>query len=78
MDQKDIFDKDPLEWCLNQMQAELDKQTNYDYAILFAFLENHLGNHLVASGPKEKARVDEVLYQKLSDLAACLGVRPFT
>lgn len=67
LDQKDLFDKDPLEWCLIQMKAEPDKQTNYDHAILFAFLENHLA----ASGPKEKARVDEFLYQKLSDLAAC-------
>lgn len=78
MGQKDFFDKDPSEWCLNQMQAEPEKQTNYDHAILFAFLENHLENHLAASGPKEKARVDEVLYQKLSELAACLAVRPFT
>lgn len=67
LDQKELFDKDPLEWCLIQMQAKPDIQTNYDHAILFAFLENHLA----ASGPKEKARVDEFLYQKLSDLAAC-------
>lgn len=67
VDQKDLFDKDPLEWCLIQMQAKTDTQTNYDHAILFAFLENHLA----ASGSKEKARVDEFLYQKLSDLAAC-------
>lgn len=67
VDQKELFDKDPLEWCLTQMQAEPDKQTNYDHAILFAFLENHLAN----SNPKEKARVDEVLYQRLSGLAAC-------
>lgn len=67
VDQKELFDKDPLEWCLSQMEAEPDKQTNYDHANLFAFLENHLA----ASGSKEKARVDEFLYQKLSDLMAC-------
>jgi hypothetical protein len=67
LEQKELFEKDPLEWCLIQMQAEPDKQTNYDHAILFAFLESHLAG----SNPKEKARVDEVLYQKLSDLAAC-------
>ncbi|MCJ1436970.1 hypothetical protein MMC27_006353 [Xylographa pallens] len=66
-DQKKLFAEDPLEWCLNQMQAAPDKQTNYDHAIMFAFLEYHLAG----SDPKEKARVDEVLYQKLSDLAAC-------
>jgi hypothetical protein len=65
-EQKELFDKDPLEWCLIQMQGAPDTQTNYDHAILFAFLENHLAN----STPKERARVDEVLYQKLSDLAA--------
>lgn len=48
------------------MQAEPDKLTNYDNAIPFAFLDNHIA----ASGPKEIARVDEFLYQKLSDLAA--------
>ncbi|MCJ1287243.1 hypothetical protein MMC26_006591 [Xylographa opegraphella] len=67
VDQEKVFDEDPLEWCLNQMQGEPDKQTNYDHAIMFAFLEYHLAG----SSPKEKARVDEVLYQKLSDLAAC-------
>jgi hypothetical protein len=65
-EQKEMFDKDPLEWCLSQMQGAPDTQTNYDHAILFAFLESHLAN----SAPKERARVDEVLYQKLSDLAA--------
>jgi hypothetical protein len=67
LEQKELFARDPLEWCLIQMQGEPDKQTNYDHALLFAFLENHLAS----SNPKEKARVDEVLYQKLSDLAAC-------
>ena len=67
VEQKKLFDEDPLEWCLIQMQAEPDKQTNYDHAIMFGFLEYHLA----FSGPKEKARVDELLYQKLSDLAAC-------
>ncbi|PMD57413.1 uncharacterized protein K444DRAFT_615869 [Hyaloscypha bicolor E] len=67
VEQKDCFDKDRLEWCLIQMQGEPDKQTNYDHAMLFALLENHLA----ASNPKEKARVDEILYQKLSDLEAC-------
>lgn len=67
LEQKELFATDPLEWCLIQMQGEPDKQRNYDHAHLFAFLENHLAS----SNPKEKARVDEVLYQKLSDLAAC-------
>lgn len=58
VDQKDLFDKRPLRVVINQMQAEPDKQTNYDNAIPFAFLESHLA----ASGPKVIARVDEFLY----------------
>jgi hypothetical protein len=65
--QEELFAKDPLDWCLTQMQGQPDKQTNYDHAILFSFLENHLA----CSDPKERARLDEFLYQKLSDLAAC-------
>ncbi|KAH8683022.1 hypothetical protein BGZ60DRAFT_399197 [Tricladium varicosporioides] len=67
VEQKILYEKDPLEWCLSQMQAKPDTQTNYDHAIMFAFLENHLAS----SSPMEKARVDEILAQKLSDLAAC-------
>ncbi|MCJ1392965.1 hypothetical protein MMC18_005837 [Xylographa bjoerkii] len=67
VDQKKLFDTDPREWCLIQRQAEPDKQTNYDHAILFALLEYHL----TSAGRKEKARVNEVLYQELSALAAC-------
>jgi hypothetical protein len=46
--------------------GEPDAQTNFEHAVLFAFLENHLEN----SPFKERVRVDEVLYQKLSDLVA--------
>jgi hypothetical protein len=64
--QKETFDEDPLEWCLVQMQGAPDTQTNFDHAGLFTFLENHLA----VSSSKERARIDEVLYRKLSDLAA--------
>ncbi|MCJ1241964.1 hypothetical protein MMC14_009971 [Varicellaria rhodocarpa] len=66
MDMKELFREDPLEWCLSQMQGAPDKQTNFDHAMLFAFLENHLAS----SDMEERARVDDVLYRKLSDLAA--------
>lgn len=61
-----MFDEDPLEWCLVQMQEAPDMQTNFDHAMLFPFLEGHLAN----SSSEERARVDEVLYQRLSELAA--------
>ncbi|MCJ1250205.1 hypothetical protein MMC30_007431 [Trapelia coarctata] len=65
-DTKEVFHEDPLEWCLLQMQGLPDKQTNFDHAMLFAFLEHHLAK----STPKERARLDETLYRKVSDLAA--------
>jgi hypothetical protein len=67
VNQEILFEQDQLEWCLSQMQAEPDKQTNYDHALMFAFLESHLAS----SNAKERSRVDEVLYQQLSDLAVC-------
>jgi hypothetical protein len=67
VEQKLLFDTDPLEWCLSQMRARPDTQTNYDHAILFSFLETHLA----ISNHKERSRVDEILYWQLSDLAAC-------
>lgn len=66
LDVKKLFFEDPLEWCLVQMQGASDTQSNFDHAMLFAFLDSHLAN----STPKERARVDEILYRKLSDLAA--------
>ncbi|KAL5330279.1 hypothetical protein ACEPPN_003805 [Leptodophora sp. 'Broadleaf-Isolate-01'] len=67
VDQAQLLKDDPLEWCLSQMQAEPDKQTNYDHAIMFAFLENYLAT----SSSRERKRVDELLHRNLSDLAAC-------
>lgn len=63
---KQAFEKDLLDWCLIQLLGSQEKQTNLNHAMLFAFLQNHLDT----SSREEKARVDEILYQKLSDLAA--------
>lgn len=60
---KEAFDKDPLDWCLIQLLGSQEAQTNFDHAMLIAFLQNHLDT----SSKEEKARVDEILYQKLSD-----------
>ena len=65
-DTKELFYKDRLGWCLLQMEGAPDKQSNFDHAMLFAILEHHLANSI----SKERARVDEVLYGTLSDLAA--------
>ena len=65
-DMKELFHKDPLEWCILQMDDHPNKQTNFDHAMLFAFLEHHLANN----NTKEGARIDDLLYRKLSDVAA--------
>ena len=57
---------DPLDWCLVQLLGKPDAQRTFDHAMLFAMLEEHM-----AKKPSERARLDEVIYQVLSDIAAC-------
>jgi hypothetical protein len=63
---EEAFSGDPLDWCLTQIVGQPDDQTNFDHAMLFSFLHNHLST----SPRKEQARVDEILYQKLSHISA--------
>lgn len=62
---KESLAEDPLDWCLVQLLGKPDKQRNFDHAMLFAFLDNHLST----TTSKEKARLDQVIYRKLSDIA---------
>jgi hypothetical protein len=64
---KESLTEDPLDWCLIQMLGRPDEQTHFDHDMLFAFLQNHLST----ASSKEKARLDEVIYQKLSDISTC-------
>lgn len=64
---KESLADDPLDWCLIQILGEPDKQTHFDHAMLFAFLYNHLAT----TTSKQKARLDQVIYQKLSDISTC-------
>ncbi|KAI4862384.1 hypothetical protein F4820DRAFT_430728 [Hypoxylon rubiginosum] len=64
---KEGLEDDPLNWCLLQLLGEPDTQTHFDHAMLFAFLHDHLSQ----CSFKERARLDEVLYKKLSDLSTC-------
>ncbi|KAK8913387.1 hypothetical protein VCV18_011393 [Metarhizium anisopliae] len=57
---------DPLDWCLVQLLAKPDDQGTFDHSMLFAMLQEHMSKH-----PSEKARLDEVIYQVLSDPATC-------
>ncbi|KAI1098665.1 hypothetical protein F4804DRAFT_324066 [Jackrogersella minutella] len=64
---KEAFEEDPLDYCLSQLLGRPDEQTNFDHAMLFAFLQNHLSQ----CTSKEKARIDENLLKRLSDLSTC-------
>ncbi|WKT54251.1 hypothetical protein QSH57_004835 [Fusarium oxysporum f. sp. vasinfectum] len=63
---QEALTEDPLDWCLVQLQAKPDDQRAFDHAMLFAMLQDHL-----SSNPSEKKRLDEIIYQTLSDLSTC-------
>lgn len=58
--------KDPLDWVLNHLCGEPDKPRHLDRSMLFGFLEEHLAS----CSAKERNRLDERLYYRLSDYAA--------
>ena len=60
------FFKDPLDWVLIQLQGDPDGVRRYDHAMLFSFLNECMNNSPAA----ERARLDQKLYDKLSDFAA--------
>ncbi|KAK4499654.1 hypothetical protein PRZ48_010172 [Zasmidium cellare] len=57
---------DPLFWCLINICAGPDEKSSFDHSHLFTFLEDHLAR----SPAEERARVDQVLYDQFSELAA--------
>ena len=57
---------DPLYFYIMKMIAPLHQKENFDHAMIFASFDRHL----LKGSQKERARIDEPLYQKLSDLAA--------
>ena len=61
----ELFTKDPLEWCLFQLQGAPDEQRRFSYAMLFDFLDEHL----VTCTARDRARLDELLMMKLSEFA---------
>ncbi len=65
------FYKDPLDWCLRQLLGPPDGAVKYEYAMLFAFLDNYL--ETCPQG--DKYRLDEVLLTKYSDFAALHDMR---
>lgn len=61
-----VFKSDPLEWVVHQMTGYPDDMNSYENAFLSSFLEEHFRS----SPPAERARVDEILYHQITDLAA--------
>jgi hypothetical protein len=59
---KEPLDNYLIDWCVIQMMGSPDKQRNWDHALLFAMLQNHLA----VSSSSERARFDEILYRRLS------------
>lgn len=60
------FLEDPLDWCLSSLTTNPDAQRTLHHCRYFEFLDGHLSNATAA----ERARMDEALYRKASDLAA--------
>ncbi|KAF1849227.1 uncharacterized protein K460DRAFT_279546 [Cucurbitaria berberidis CBS 394.84] len=57
-----------LWWILMQLQGEPDLETRFPYAMLLDMLNDHLAK----SPPAERERLDEILYEKLSDYVTLL------
>ena len=57
---------DPLYFYTMEMMAPLHKRENFDHAMIFASFDRNF----LKGSQKERARIDESIYQKLSDLAA--------
>ncbi|THX37572.1 hypothetical protein D6D10_05775 [Aureobasidium pullulans] len=58
--------EDPLDWTVMNLQSKADAEYHFDHSELFGRLEAHLAE----ANPKERARLDETIYAKLSEFAA--------
>jgi hypothetical protein len=62
----EAFVKDPLHWCVLSLTTNPDCPGTLDKFRLLEFLDQHLDK----ATPEERARIDETLLRKISDLAA--------
>lgn len=62
----DKFFSDPLYWCMMNLTVTADQEGAFEHAHVFAFLDDHLAS---ASG-EERARLDQIVLDGLSDIAA--------
>lgn len=59
------FYKDPLYWAVYQLRTNPAEQIEWNRAFFFNFIDEHLAD----TSAKEKARIDQRLYDYLSDMA---------
>jgi hypothetical protein len=66
--QAHVYRTERLWWILLQLQGPPDSETRFRYPMLL----DMLNEHLMSSSPTERARLDEILYEKLSDYVTLL------
>ena len=63
---KVYFYKDPFDWCVHHLMGDPFGELHMDYGMLLEILDEYL-----SKGSKmERARLDDLLYNHLSDFAA--------
>jgi hypothetical protein len=63
-----VFREQRLWWILMQLQSKPDSHSRFRYGLLLDMLDDHLAK----ACPDERARLDEILYEKISDYATLL------
>ncbi|KAK1674804.1 hypothetical protein BDP55DRAFT_716232 [Colletotrichum godetiae] len=66
LDTEEALENGPLDCCLHQMMRKPDNQRQFDHAMLFAMIDDHLAQN----NRKEAARIDEFLMRELADISA--------
>ncbi|KAG9563939.1 hypothetical protein KCU71_g5110, partial [Aureobasidium melanogenum] len=61
-----VYHDDPFDWTLFNLQGDPNAEFRFDHSELFAKLEYHVAR----ADTKERARLDETIYAKMSDFAA--------
>lgn len=63
-----VFNEQRLWWILLELQGKLDSPSRFRYGFLLDMLDDYLAK----ACPDERARLDEILYEKLSEYATLL------
>jgi hypothetical protein len=68
-----IFREQRLWWILMQLQSKPDSPTRFRYGLLLDMLDDHL----TKASSDERARLDDILYEKISEYATLLELLDF-